>query len=142
MAAMLLGFVGAGTAHASDAVLKVEAILIWGTNDSKSPNPRHKPVDEQLRKKLKELPLKWANYFEENRREMELPVGQAKREGLSDRCAIEVKNLGQSKVEVSLIGKGEPVVKRTQDLPRNETLVLGGNAPNATAWLVVLKRVD
>jgi hypothetical protein len=141
-AAILLGLVPTEVALAADANIKVEAILVWGTNDSKSPNPRHKPVDEDVQKKLKELPLKWTHYFEENRRQMELPAGQAKREGLSDRCAVEVKNLGQSKAEISLIGKGEPVVKRMQDLPKGETLVLGGNAPNATAWLVVLKRVE
>jgi len=45
-------------------------------------------------------------------------------------------------VEVSLIGKGKEVVKRTQALPKGEILVLGGNAPNATAWLVILKRTD
>jgi hypothetical protein len=45
-------------------------------------------------------------------------------------------------VEVSLVGKGKDVAKRTQKLPKGETLVLGGNAPNATAWLVVLKRLE
>jgi hypothetical protein len=33
-------------------------------------------------------------------------------------------------------------VKRTQALPKGEILVLGGNAPNASAWLVILKRID
>ncbi len=140
--AVVLHLLSAGTARGSDANLKVEAQLIWGTNDSKSPNPKHKPVEEDIRKKLKELPLKWSNYFEVNRKVMEIPIGQAKKEPLSEKCAIEVKNLGQSKVEISLFGKGETVVKRTQELPRNEMVVLGGNAPNATAWLVVLKRVD
>jgi hypothetical protein len=31
-------------------------------------------------------------------------------------------------------------LKRTQALPKGETLVLGGNAPNATSWFVVLKQ--
>jgi len=33
-------------------------------------------------------------------------------------------------------------VKRKQSLPKGEMLVLGGNAPNSTAWLVALKRIE
>jgi hypothetical protein len=34
------------------------------------------------------------------------------------------------------------VLKRTQTLAEGKTLVLGGNAPDETGWLVVLKRTD
>jgi hypothetical protein len=129
-------------AVAADAELKVEAQLIWGTNDKESPDPKHKRVSEEVKKKLQDLPLKWTNYFEVNRKMLSIPVSGLKKEALSEKCAVEVKNLGKSKVEVCLIGKGEQVVKRTQDLPAGETLVLGGNAPNATAWLVFVKRVE
>jgi hypothetical protein len=47
-----------------------------------------------------------------------------------------------SDFEVSLIGKGEPVLKRTQSLPAADMLVLGGNAPDSNGWLVVLKRIE
>jgi len=53
-----------------------------------------------------------------------------------------VSNINGTEVEVSLIGKGKEVVKRKQSLPKGEMLVLGGNAPNSTAWLVVLKRIE
>jgi hypothetical protein len=53
-----------------------------------------------------------------------------------------VKKLAGSEVEVSLMGKGKEVVKRKQSLPKGEMLVLGGNAPNSTAWLVLLKRIE
>jgi hypothetical protein len=127
---------------AADAELKVEAQLVWGTNDKESPDPKHKPVTEEVRKKLLELPLKWTNYFEVNRKMLIIPVASQKKEVLSEKCSVEVKNLGKSKVEVQLYGKGEPVLKRTQDFPRGETLVLAGKAPAETTWLVVLKRVD
>ena len=42
---------------AQTATLKLEAQLLWGTNDGTSPNPKHKPVGPEIRKKLKELPL-------------------------------------------------------------------------------------
>jgi hypothetical protein len=128
-------------AQAADSPIKVEVQLIWGTNDSKSPNPRHKPVEPAVLKKLKELPLKWNYFFEENRKLIEVGAKEAKKEFLSDKCALEVANMGDE-VQVSLIGKGEPVVRRRQALPKGETLVLGGNAPNATAWLIVVKRLN
>ena len=138
----LLLAAGQAVALAADPELKLEAQLIWGTNDKASPDPKHKPVSDEVRKKLRDLPLKWTNYFEVNRKMLTIPVSALKKESLSDKCAVEIKNLGRSKVEVSLFGKGEQVVKRTQDLPAGETLVLGGNAPNSTAWLVLVKRVE
>ena len=121
---------------------KFEAQLIWGTNDAKSPDPKHKPVETEVQKKLSDLPLKWKNYFEVNRRTLEVPQGGTSKAVLSEKCTVEVKELDGKKVEVSLVGKGEPVLKRTQPLPKGEILVLGGNAPNATAWLVTLKRTE
>ncbi len=50
--------------------------------------------------------------------------------------------LGGAKLEVVLFGKGKETLRRTQTLPKGEMLVLGGNAPNATAWLIVLKRIE
>ena len=65
-----------------------------------------------------------------------------KKKRMSKDCEIKVRNMGKSVVEVSLIGKGEPVGKVTQALPKGELLVTGGNAENFTAWFVVLKQVD
>lgn len=128
------------TARAAD--FKFEAQLIWATNDQKSPDPKHKPVEAEVRKKLADLPLKWQNYFEVNRKTVELARGGNQKVTLSEKCTIEVKDVDGRRVEVSLVGKGEPVLKRTQRLPKGEILVLGGNAPNATAWLVTLKRTE
>ena len=123
--------------------LKLEAQLIWGTNDAKSPDPKHKPVDTEVRKKLADLPLKWANYFEVNRKTFALPKAEAKKIPLSEKFAIEVKSPDGKKVEVTWFGKkGEPLVKQTQPLPQGGMLVLGGNAPDATSWLVALKRIE
>ena len=122
--------------------LKLEAQLVWGTNDKVSPDPKHKPVEPAVKRKLKDLPLRWANYFEVNRQDFEVPPDGVKKVSLSKQCAIEVKNLGHSKIEVSHFGKGEHTLKRMQKLPKGETFLLGGNAPNATSWIVILKRVD
>ena len=129
-------------AHAQSNVLKFEAHLVWGTNEEKSPNPAHKPVDAEIRKKLKELPLKWANYFEVCHKSVQVAPGELKKVQMSQKCEIEVKNLGRSNVEVSLFGKGTHVFKQTQALPKGELLVLGGRAPDSNTWLVVLKRIE
>jgi hypothetical protein len=121
---------------------KFEFQLIWGTNDPESPDSKHKPVDRETRKKLDELPLKWANYFEVCRKCPAIAAGAFMKVKLSEQCEIGVQNLGDSKVEVLLFGKGEAICKRTQTLSKGEILVLGGNAPNQTAWLVTMKRVD
>jgi hypothetical protein len=116
--------------------------LIWGTSDDHSPDPKHKAVDSEVQAKLKDLPLKWNNYFEVNRKDFELSAAGASKVPLSEKCALEVKSLGGPKLEVVLYGKGKETLRRTQTLAKGEMLVLGGNAPNATAWLVVLKRIE
>ena len=124
----------------TNAKLKLEAQLIWGTNDPQSPDPTHKPVDADILKKLQTLPLKWTNYFVVNRKVIEVGTAAPVKTAMSDKCEIEVKNLGNSNVEVAYFGKRQQVVK--QALPKGDTLVIGGNAPDSTAWLVVLRRLE
>ena len=128
--------------RAEPAVCQLEIHLVWGTNDDRSPDPKHKPVDTEVKDKLKELPLKWSNYFEVTRKSVEVSATGATRVTLSEKCELEVRSLAGSKVEVTLFGKGKETLKRSQALPKGEMLVLGGNAPNSTAWLVVLKRIE
>jgi len=123
--------------------LKLEAQLVWGTNDKKAPNPRVKPVEPEIRKKLAELPLRWTNYFEINRKQFEVPHGRTGKTALSEKCSLEVKSVEDKKVEVLWYNKkGELVGRQTQPLPQGELLVLGGNAPNSTCWLLTLKRLE
>ncbi len=128
------------TAQAGD--LKFEAQLVWGTDDSKPPEGKtYKPVDPQLGERLKKL-LKWKNYFEVRHTNIVVTPMTAKKAMVSDKCEVDVKDLGASNVEVVFFGKGKEVARQKQALPRGEMLVLGGNAPNATAWLVTLKRIE
>ena len=138
--AIFCSFATASARAASDD-MKIEAQLIWATNDKEDPNKAHKPVAPEILEKLKQLPLKWANYFEVNKVALDIPKGESRKGKLSDKCEVAVKNLDDAQVEVALIGKGDPVWKRIQSLPKGDVLVLGGNAPNSTAWLVALKRI-
>ena len=71
-----------------------------------------------------------------------LSRSQVKEVPMSEKCQLNVTKISGAEIEVLLIGKGKEVVKRKQSLPKGEMLVLGGNAPNSTAWLVVLKRIE
>jgi len=129
--------------RAQAADMKFQACLLWGTDESKPPEGKaYKPVDPEISQKLKDLPLKWAHWFEVNRVDFAVPQGATKDVPISEKCQVSVKKLAGSEVEVSLVGKGKEVVKRKQSLPKGEILALGGNAPNSTAWLVVLKRIE
>ena len=139
-AAVLLAVFASMTAYAAD--MKVEAQLIWASNLASSPNPRHRPVEADVQKKLASLPLKWSHFFEENRKTLVLPEGETQKAMLSDKSAVEVKNLPGEKVQVILFGNGKEVWKGVQPLPKREILVLGGNAPGDSAWLVTLKRAE
>ena len=88
--------VSVGTLLAAD--FKFEAQLIWATNDQKSPNPKHKPVEAEVRKKLSDLPLKWKNYFEVNRKTMELARGGSQKVALSEKCTLEIKDVDGGRV--------------------------------------------
>ncbi len=136
----LLAGAGFG-AQAAD--MRLQAFLLWGTDDSKPPEGKaYQPVNPDIRQKLKDLPLKWTNWFEVKRVGFEVPQGATREVAISDKCQVKVSKFAGSEVEVSLIGKGKEVMRRKQSLPKGEMLVLGGNAPNSTAWLVVLKRVE
>lgn len=129
--------------QAQAAEMKFKTLLLWGTDESKPPAGKdYKPVEAEVRKKLKELPLKWANWFEVRRSEFTVAEGPVKRVPVSDKCELDVKYLGDSTIEVVHIGKGKEVLRRKQSLGKGEMLILGGNAPNSTAWLIVLKRLE
>ena len=142
LAAALMLLAGAGfDVQAAD--MKLQAFLLWGTDDSKPPAGKtYQPASPEIRQKLKDLPLKWTNWFEVRRVEAVVPQGVTKQVVISEKCQVNVRKLGGRELEVSLIGKGKEVMRRKQPLPNGELLVLGGNAPNSTAWLVVLKRVE
>jgi len=132
-----------GEFRAQAADMKLQAFLLWGTDDTKPPQGKaYKPVEPDIMQKLKDLPLKWTNWFEVNRKDFAVPQGTTKEVPMSEKCQVNVSKISAHELEVSLIGKGKEVVKRKQALPKGEILVLGGNAPNSTAWLVVLKRID
>src|SRR5215831_1086893 len=79
--------------EASGAELKLQSELVWGTDDSKPPEGKdYKPVESEIRNKLKELPLKWKNYFEVRRTNFSVSPGALKKVQLSEKCELNVLN--------------------------------------------------
>ena len=136
-----LAFPAATVLGAPAPDLHLQAQLLWAGDGAKPPEGKnYKPVEPAVNEKLKELPLKWKTYFEVSRTNFSVAPNAISKVSVSAKCSVEVKTHGDSSLEVSLIGKGKEVVK-AQSLPEGKILVLGGNAPNDTAWLVVLRRV-
>ena len=127
----------AATATAGDA--KFEAVLVWGTNDDKSPDPSHKPVSEALAKKLKDF--KWSHYFEVARKDVSVGKDE-KRVQMSKDCVIVIKLLDKGQVEVTLIGKGKTVGTMKKEMKKGSCLVTGGNATNSTGWFIIIKQTE
>ncbi len=137
LAALCVPALGAATAEE----MKIQAILVWATDDAKPPEGKnYKPLDPEIRKRLRAL--KWKNYFEVRRVDFVATTAGTRKVTVSEKCELDVQALGNSTVEVKLFGRGKEVAKVKGVLPRNEILVPGGDAPNETAWLVILKRND
>ena len=136
----LLGICAARPQAADE--LQLRARLIWGANNPKPAEVSDfKPVDNETAEKLGAV-FKWMKYFEVSREQFSVPVSNRKRVRMSDKCVIEVENLGESSVEVKLHGRGKMVLKKRQRIKEGELLVLAGDDKNDTAWFVVITRQE
>ena len=123
------------------AELKLEAKLIWATNEEKSPDPNHKPVDPATAEKLRKI-FKWKSYFVVNRLVKVVPSRGSNRFELSKQCTVEIRELEGPRVEVKLIGDGKEVHKTTKSLSRGEWFTYAGDDKNESAWFVIITELD
>ena len=141
-----LGFVSLVCAATCGAGLaaerKMEARLIWGTDAASSPDPKHKPLDRDLAKKLRDMPLKWTNYFEVNRTNFTINDREYTNIVMSKQCSIQVKEKGTNTVTVKLIGQGKQISHVDKPLPRGEVLTIGGDAKNNSAWFIMVRPLN
>lgn len=135
---LLLPLAGAGL---SAAEMQFQVHLVWATDDPTPPAGKdYKPLEPEIRKQIKAL--KWKNYFEVRHIDFSVGPATSKKVSISDKCSIEIKDLGNSNLEVILIGKGKEVARVKQVLRKGEILVPAGDAPNETAWLAILRRMQ
>jgi len=137
-AAILISFAGAN-AFAAQGDLKLEAQLILGSNDEKPKDSGLKPVAKDVEKKLKHLPLKWEHYYIESGKKFTVNADGSKKIALSKTCVVSVKNLGQERVELTLVNEDKTIGRITQSLRKGQTLVAGAGADNS---MVVLMQND
>lgn len=130
-----------GVLPASAANLKLEAKLIWATDDHKSPKKEHTPVDEATATRLRKV-FKWKYYFVENTVTNTVPSRGSNNFKLSPKCAIEITELEGPRVEVKLIGNGKPVHKTIKQLGPGEPIIYSGDDKNENAWIVVVTQLE
>jgi hypothetical protein len=124
------------------ADIKVEAKLIWGTNDDKYANPKkYTRVDEPTAEKFRKY-FKWKNYYVVNQQTATVPSRQTKRLKMSNPCSIDITELPGERVEVTLIGEGKAVNKSVQPLKKGEMLVIGGGDKYDTAWFIMVTQLE
>lgn len=128
------------SALAADGDLKLEAQLVWGTNDQPK-DKTLKPVSPEVVRKLQRLPFKWDYYYVMNVKTFTAEAKETTKVEMSKDCEIALKNLGEERVELTIVGQGKTVGKITQSLKNGHLLVTGGNAENFSGWFVVLNQV-
>jgi hypothetical protein len=136
VAATLLAFTCAQAAE-----IKVEVMLVWGANEAKSPNAKHKPVDKELAKKLGDV-FKWKYYFEVNRQTETIPSRATKRIKVSPKCEIDITELEGPKVEVTLYGEGKKLNRSVKQLNKGEYFILAGDDKNESAWFIIVTLLE
>lgn len=120
--------------------VRVEAILVWATHTAKTNDASLKELEPQLIKKLRKT-YKWDLYYEVRRKEATVPAKELTKVPISEKCTLEIKNLGEERFEVHLIGKGKPVSRTVDSLAHGHIIILGGDDKNDTAWLIVIRQV-
>lgn len=116
----------------SGGKIKLQAQLIWGT-DEESTDPKLKPIDPKVAKKLEGMAVKWKHYYLVNEKEFTVAKGAKEKIEMSKECLLVVKNVDGTNVEVQTIGKMGSAGKVTKAMGKGKCLVTGGNATNKTA---------
>jgi hypothetical protein len=127
-------------AHAEE--IKLEAKLIWASNEPKSPKPEHKPVDKATEEKLRKPFPQWKYFFVETNVVQIIPSRGSNKFTLSKSCTLEITELEGPRVEVTLIGKGKPVHKTTKEISKGGWFVYTGDDKHESAWIVIVTQLE
>jgi hypothetical protein len=124
------------------ADIRVEAKLIWGTNDDKYSNPKHQRVDGPTSERLSKI-FKWKNYFVVNQQTSLIPSRSTKRLQMSKPCALDITEMEADRVEITLFGQGKPLNKMVKPLKKGgETIIIGGEDKNDCAWFIMISQLE
>jgi hypothetical protein len=127
-------------AHAEE--IKLEAKLIWASNEPKSPKQEHKRVDDATAAKLRKIRPEWKYFFVEKKEVKTVPSRGSNRFTLSKACTLEITELEGPRVEVKLIGNGKPVHKTIKEIKKGSWFVYTGDDKHESAWMVIVTQLD
>jgi len=129
---------------AADGKYRVQ--LVWGTDEARPEGKDMKPLDPSISGRLRQL--RWKNYFVTKSETATADAKEHRRVTLSDRCAVDLKELPGGKLEVrmfSLKSGLEPkqVASRTigiEELKKGELMVYAGDSKDRwdDCWLVIV----
>lgn len=142
---LLVGLpVWGATLRAAEARYQVQ--LVWGTDDPKAKSEDMKVLAPEIRERLRQL--RWKNYFVVKSEVAAVSAKESKKVTLSDKCAVELKELPNEQLEVriySLQAGAEPkqVASRTmglKELRAGGLIGYGGDSKDRwdDAWLVIV----
>jgi hypothetical protein len=137
--ALVFSLIAVG-AHAEE--IKLEAKLIWASNERTSPKKEHKPVDEATAAKLKKPFPQWQYFFVETNVVKTVPSRGSNRFVLSKECTLEIAELEGPRVEVKLIGNGKPVHKTIKEISKGGWFVYTGDDKHESAWIVIVTQLE
>ena len=72
----------------------------------------------------------------------DVPSRETRKLKMSDPCTIEITELEGPKIEVKVIGKGKPVSKTVKQIVKGESITIGGDAENNSAWFIVITQLE
>ena len=84
--------------------------------------------------------FKWIKYYELRSRRLGIVDGTTKTAKLSKTAKIEVSNLKNGRIGVSLFSEGKMLVQKSQTLKTGSCMVLAGESGSDSAWFIVLSR--
>lgn len=122
--------------------IKLEAKLIWASNEPKSPKPEHKPADEATVAKLRKPFPQWKYFFVETNVVQVVPSRGSNKFTLSKACTLEITELEGPRVEVKLIGNGKPVHKTIKEISKGGWFVYTGDDKHESAWIVIVTQLE
>ena len=132
----LLVFVGGGFVVAQADPITVQARLVLGTSTEQKGKTE---VSDTIRKRLAKV-FKWMKYYELRSRRLGIVDGATKTAKMSKTAKIEVSNLKNGRIGVSLFSEGKMLVQKSQTLKTGSCMVLAGESGSDSAWFIVLSK--
>lgn len=112
--------------------------LVRGTTDKQPPSSDCKPIGPKISKTF--LPVfKWSHYWEMNRQEVKVAVGDKKMVRLNPQRSIEIDLTDNTKRKVTAFEGDKPVFKVVDPIG-NAMSIIGGDRDTNSSWFIVVRR--